>query len=100
MSAHTPKPWVLSGTWPASVVIGSALIGLDQTPEGEANARLIASAPDLLEALRLWLDLHEKPAVKGKYGRELTEAIDADQVKISAAYEASRAAIAKAGGKL
>lgn len=65
----------------------------------EANARLIAAAPELLEALRMWMDIHEKPAgFAGKYGKALDAAIHAQQVKVDAAAAAARAAIAKATG--
>jgi len=68
MSAHTPGPWRVhveqdsgigrtssvyicaDGEWPASQVArANTMDGLD---EREANARLIASAPCLLEALK------------------------------------------------
>jgi len=56
---HTPGPWkrnadgFLASPKGAEVVFSrkhQLIIG-DSTPETEANARLIASAPDLLEAL-------------------------------------------------
>lgn len=60
---HTPGPWTFvqggSGDWPTwNVRIGRSMITL---PPGEdmrvmdANARLIAAAPDLLEFARLVL---------------------------------------------
>ena len=57
MKTHTPGPWRTTGL---NVRAGDALICYatnhwadDETPESErqANARLIASAPDLLAAL-------------------------------------------------
>lgn len=55
MSAHTPGPWAVDGHF---VVRGDGTALCDvwasrpiPNAEAEANARLIASAPDLLEAL-------------------------------------------------
>lgn len=67
MSAHTPGPWIYvrRDEWSHSVATqhgelpdGSpnywtvASINKNREPEHEANARLIAAAPDLLEVLR------------------------------------------------
>ena len=53
MAEHTPGPWVINGL---SEYRGSYEINgcnaLYDDPEGEANIRLIAAAPDMLEALR------------------------------------------------
>ena len=64
---HTPGPWVAKAglakwnvattTKPRSVNICS--INTDRV-EQEANARLIAAAPELLAALRDWLDFAEE----------------------------------------
>ena len=63
------------------------------------KARLIAAAPDLLEALRMWLDIHETPAgFAGKYGKAFDDALAAQQLKVDAAASAARAAIAKSTG--
>ena len=105
-SKHTPGPWRVSGHRLAVFTklngINVVVADCDRTlgySESEANARLIASAPDLLEALKLWLDIHDKPAgFIGKFGKSLTEAIAAQEVKVNAAAAAARAAIAKAGG--
>lgn len=59
MSAHTPGPWKLDGVmamdsplWIVSIPGEQARIEIaDYSSESEANARLIAAAPDLLEAL-------------------------------------------------
>lgn len=65
MTKHTPGPWVACGYGDYSdyegkcrVVLGeggdirtAVVLGFD-TPENEADARLIAAAPDLLEALQ------------------------------------------------
>ena len=66
MSKHSPAPWGLrksdSGAWAA---VGHAGIWIATTlrkqfpSEDEANARLIAAAPELLEALKAALSLIE-----------------------------------------
>jgi hypothetical protein len=89
---HTPGPWGISGKEerdlgtlsPGFLEISSAhdvcWIAKVQihTPEGEANARLIAAAPELLEALK---------AVVAIADRSTDE------------FDRARAAIAKAEGK-
>lgn len=50
---------------------------------------------ELLAALELWLDIHDKPAgFVGKYGKSLTDAIATQDVKVNAAAAAASAAIA------
>lgn len=59
MTAHTPGPWGLMSGMPTNVLDDSGVrvarcdfdCDLDH-PEASANARLIASAPELLDALR------------------------------------------------
>ena len=62
MSAHTPGPWVavknscfwdinIAGSW-LTVADACASKHLPDGDNGEANARLIAAAPELLEALK------------------------------------------------
>lgn len=63
---HTPGPWYATtrqGSWDWVVAQSESIevcqMFHDGTPEnetGEANARLVASAPDLLEALELLCD--------------------------------------------
>ena len=54
---HTPGPWTTSslpnGTeWTVSIDDGDMLADLTGCPNEQANARLIAAAPDLLAALQ------------------------------------------------
>jgi hypothetical protein len=95
-SAHTPGPWEVNGTTietiaSPSVVIGRAYDaedsggGVESNSEAEANARLIAAAPELLAALRGLVEDYE-----GAYGGN-----DEDAPK---ALTDARAAIAKATG--
>ena len=65
MSAHTPGPWHVEGQYVFSPPVASNPIcatgrHLGQAiEEVEANARLIAAAPDLLGALRFILAFYE-----------------------------------------
>ena len=56
MSGHTSGPWEADGTLifmrPPNGELGGGF-DIRDCPKPEANARLIASAPDLLEALEL-----------------------------------------------
>lgn len=91
MSDHTPGPWQATGAEPADGVDCWWLIGADRRDIGtinggqgdatpQANARLIAAAPDLFDALEGMLEMH---------GSDIEEA---------AARQKARAAIAKARG--
>ena len=100
---HTPAPWRVEGHRsgvPHGHIISHGINSHGDGPEGyvcdtwnssDADARLIAAAPDLLEALIDTLDFLERHSnrwdgVNGKH----------PQVVVTAA----RAAIAKAEGKL
>lgn len=54
MTAYTPGPWHVHAKEPNVIMASHCMIAEcgDTTPEDRANARLIAAAPDLLEALR------------------------------------------------
>lgn len=100
MAAHTPGPWKISGLDPH--VIGPVRIlvmdgtdvpqsravarVIDRGPEAEANARLIAAAPELLDACKRLL----------KFNEELCADIHVSEHYPSA--ELARTAIAKAEG--
>lgn len=65
MSAHTPGPWAIIVDVPGAAVGYRAIVKNDDghpgdvicnpSPMGEANARLIAAAPELLAALQACL---------------------------------------------
>jgi len=59
-SEHTPGPWAVGGTrdWPDVISIQTTDVSAVVVAEAydEADARLIAAAPDLLAALTLWTD--------------------------------------------
>jgi len=102
---HTPGPWTveavsdavrittrirrhdLHNRKPGGVKIILARLAPPQIAESEthANARLMATAPDLLAALKALLDHHEEVYGGAHYG--------------SAAQQAARDAIAKAEGR-
>ena len=105
---HTPGPWRI-GTAPPNgeqaigtilgMMVAVATTGVGMEEETLANARLMAASPEMLEALRMWLDIHDTPSgFAGKYGKALDAAIAAQQLRVDAAASASRAAIAKAIG--
>jgi hypothetical protein len=91
---HTAGPWKQSGVYvrqdlvdrigPIIARVSGPEVEID--PECEANARLIAAAPETASELAFWLDF-----AKSRIGE-----MDADEL---AHYAAGRAAIAKAGGR-
>jgi hypothetical protein len=99
-SKHTPGPWIWQNDWlglygkdgedvlPYSDYEGMAIPDWYHTEEPKANARLIASAPDLLEALIVLHQRLEQLDASGDAGRMVE-----DEVEIA------RAVIAKATGQ-
>jgi hypothetical protein len=92
MNAHTSAPWYALAEGVTDAAIGyRAIIDSDgytvcnPSPMGEANARLIAAAPDLLNALDGLLD----------YLRDY----DADYPEAAPIFGKARSAIAKATGE-
>jgi hypothetical protein len=93
MSAHTPAPWMVDGTTAAENldVIGEggrvAMLDCDDIDADtlEANARLIAAAPDMLAALQM---------VEAIWSRDQTANIDPESPLAKV-----RAAIKKATGE-
>ena len=59
MTKHTPGPWHVDSICPTKVRLSDSYLIADtyrhpgDMPASEANARLIAAAPDLLETLRM-----------------------------------------------
>jgi len=103
---YTPGPWTINEKWPTEVVSAKGAIcetdagAPESVEEMEANARLIAAAPELLEALKAYQRLDDAHAnckeCDGEVMPELCEAC------FPLAYYARlkrRAAIAKAEGR-
>jgi hypothetical protein len=92
MSAkHTPGPWGVEKYEPSCLTMGGQALGhvapdTASSEEREVNARLIAAAPELLEALKSLLAHHRVQSLPST--DTLTPRI-----------EAARAAIARAEGK-
>lgn len=85
---HTPGPWDVSKLTspdyaPEYVVCADASARWHAVVKGEANARLIAAAPELLAALRRLMPLWDREDVADTWSED---------------FEAAEAAIAKAEG--
>ena len=98
MSKHTPGPWKLIGqtdsgvSWVCPADSEDLCDGFATVwSNGKDNARLIASVPDLLEALQLSVKLYEQ------YG--LVAGVEVDGVTSGAWVNKARAAINKATGE-
>ena len=65
-STHTPGPWVASSDIYAKDGDGSGIVRL-AAGTSDADARLIASAPDLLEALKLVVEDDESYLIPMTY---------------------------------
>lgn len=109
MSTHTPGPWVdakaTDKTGGSIVMRGDEWIAVaqdfnqwDRDAERQANARLIAAAPDLLAALQKLADYAEAEARGGDEAvPQHLRCINSGMV--AQAVSEARAAIAKAEGK-
>lgn len=105
MSGHTPGPWrvgeaikdgrhggvltcIHADDWQELATVATWMEGDDMPePSGEANARLIAASPDLLEALRRLTGAADDAAYSANIGM------------MDDAITAARAAIARATGE-
>jgi hypothetical protein len=91
--AHTPGPWRHSAEsvdpeWSVVTTSGGAVIAnVNADCKQEANARLIAAAPDLLAALKQFIHLAENDTLRTS---------DADRESLLDALTAANAALAKA----
>lgn len=67
MSKHTPRPWLAIGCTITANGLDVATAHGDTDYERNANARLIAAAPELLAALTRLVEIEDGPgmAVKG-----------------------------------
>ena len=96
MSAHTPGPWHYEYTRIGHTVRKSplamrAIAVINESENPDADARLIAAAPDLLEALQSLLSEYVAGADSGDWGNWNAD----DQLQVIQA----RSAIAKATGE-
>jgi hypothetical protein len=97
MTKHTRYPWTVESDQ-TTVSMGDQVVIVGPAPDGAsraemiANARLIASAPDLLAALQSMLDADD--AICNNVGRGVDQAMSR-----IAAIDSARAAIARAQGE-
>lgn len=97
---HTPGPWNYDRSgYSLYVNSGRELVtalSMDgkRLETSEANARLIAAAPDLLEALK-----EATSALEWRWERVANRAAPVHETAIQEAYNQARAAIAKATGE-
>ena len=95
MSKHTSGPWAIYVNAPSDIVIrkmskdGYELCSIARVSSGYANARLIAAAPELLEALK---EAHNALELFA------SDESPSGQIAVAAVMQAS-AAIAKATGE-
>jgi hypothetical protein len=109
MSKHTPGPWIVATdaygapqhikSYRVANTVASFLTSVRRSTDGDeigANARLIAAAPDLLDALQSLEPLLE--AVTLGLGRVWVES-DGTETDFGAALDVARAVIANATGE-
>ena len=80
MSAYTPGPWFIEATSRIghhAVIDGDGFTICNPSPMGEANARLIANAPALADALRATLRCLEWHAERHGVGMDAKIVADA-----------------------
>lgn len=76
MSKHTPGPWTASGPHADGAwLIDAGDFAVCDVPTGEANARLIAAAPDLLAAADAAHDWYYSTAIDTPEGRAVMQAL-------------------------
>jgi hypothetical protein len=107
MTKHTPGPWAyhfeptlnrhivragFAGERNICVAYGAGL----KSYEAAANMRLIAAAPDLLEAVKMFVDCE---AFIPRLGKVTTDDSAADEERRATIYTIARAALAKAAGE-
>lgn len=124
---HTPGPWRITQAWSSTQLSGGFGVeaptpegpgyptpaatgyyamayppphGRDKMAEQEANARLIAAAPDLLVALKSLIEFaeHAEVTIEGEWGGGRTLAQMEASGTLSDEIVAARCAVAKATG--
>lgn len=103
MTKHTSAPWYIQSQNGKVIAIGTSLKTIALVNEPMADARLIAAAPDLLDAAKIaleyiesWMEERHYPDTveewRINFGEEMPDAIYAQRDRV-------RAAIAKAEGR-
>ena len=89
MSNHTEGPWAIYVNAPSDIVIrkmskdGYELCSIARVSSGYANTRLIAAAPELLEALEQMVSVFLD--TEGRHGESENDAMDAASAAIAKA---------------
>ncbi len=95
MGTHTPGPWTVGAdAYDMKITMlhvdGESVAFIKKSADSKANARLISAAPELLEALKLFVDASLREViVSGPHKRTEGEKV----------YASARAAIRKARGE-
>ncbi len=100
---HTPGPWIVRGGFSiyaadGKTPVADACLNESVATTDEANARLIAAAPDLLSCLIEMVEVHDEPCHLDHHGCCQSHFLD-DVNDGGCRVANARAAIAKATGE-
>lgn len=119
-ATHTPGPWItdsVNGDYPHDIILGYQIPGAGfpvlvatvfadecegpgrMTAEADANARLIASAPDLLEALEHLIRFCPQPEMEQTHYDEEPSYVSAEAAALAETIFRAQSAIAAARGE-
>lgn len=99
MSKYTPGPWrLINGL--IRCPEGSCVLDADDANMREADAVLVTAAPELLEAIRFFMDMVGEPPESNCSCHIAPPCNDCvEHIGLREAFDVARAAIAKATGK-